>query len=298
MSDLQLAEANALALGVVQRAAVRQGLCTLVIKGASLRLHGLRKGYQPGDVDVLLIDGTAARHLVEALRGDGWRVRPDTFGSDRMTTHSVSLMHDGWPNDIDVHSEYPGISRRAFDTMWERRVQVELGGVHCWIPDRFSSIVLWALHSLRGTERQPRHKKEWEHLVNGILPSLSETERSALADTAVALGAGQVLSGVPGFSELLSGVELPMDEAVAKAWQRKVAQAHEFTPWFQVLRDAKPLERPRVIWNAVWPSAHDLRLLVADLDDTLIGRTRARLRRIGNFLTRAITGLRRRSSKV
>ena len=46
-------------------------------------------------------------------------------------------------------------------------------------------------------------------------------------------------------------------------------------------------EKLTVLRNAVWPTAHDLRVITSDLVDTPTGRVQARLQRIGKILKRA-----------
>lgn len=289
---LLMREANPLAAALAQRLATGLGLRMLVIKGPSLEAHGLRTGYDSSDIDLLLPDRDAAESLADALARHGWRRREVPFGAGRITSHSVALVHDGWPNDIDVHWEFPGLPEDSFEVLWNTRTQVSLAGSRCAIPDRPSAIVLWALHSLRGTDLQARHREELAQLTDGVLPGLSEVQRQLLRSRIVALGAAPVLRDAPGFGDLLNGVDAASDAAVAASWQRKMAQSHELTPWFQVLRDTPPRQRPWVLWQAVWPTSHDLRLLIPDLVDTPAGRVRARLSRMARIARRAAARLR------
>ena len=237
---------------------------------------------------------------LEALLERGWARRPDTVGSSRMTTHSVALIKDGWPNDIDLHREYPGLlvgSARAFDVLWENRVPTMCAGIRCWIPDRESAIVIWALHSLRGTDLQERHRDELRHLTGAILPSLSEPEGAALSLRIGELGAVPVRS-------LWAGGEVGLLDPMALAsWRRKLAQSRDLTPWVQVLREAPPWEFAYLLFRAVWPSGDDLQLMDPGLVNTPVGRLSARSSRVarlaGKFLRTLVLTLacgRRKSS--
>lgn len=291
VTPLLTRDANPLAAALAQRLATGLGLRMLVIKGPSLEAHGLRTGHASADIDLLLDSRASAGVLIDALVALGWRIRPVPFGAGMMTTHSETLVRDGWPNDLDVHWEFPGLGEAAFEVLWNTRVAVTLAGSRCWIPDRPSAIVLWALHSLRGPELQERHRTELAQLLDDVLPALGPVERAVLRVRLLDLGAGPVLVRVPRFDALLDHVVV--EAAPSEGWQRKMALAHELTPWFQVLRDTPPRQRPAVLWQAVWPTSHDLRLLIPDLDDTPAGRVRARLSRMAKIARRAAARLQR-----
>jgi hypothetical protein len=261
-----------------------------LIKGAGLEAHGLRAGHVPADADFLAANTDFAR-LIERASIDGWSRRPATDASERISLHSVTLCHADWPNDIDLHHEFPGLlagPERAFEVLWEHREQMMVAGFPCWIPDRASSIVIWALHSLRGTHTQPRHAEELAQLVNDVLPKLSEAERLELAARIVELGADEPLRVVPEFAEIIGDRRGPQAPGAMEAWLGKVAQAHEVTPWLQVLREARPAERPGLVLRAIWPSAHDLRLTDEFLVDTPFGRVQSRGRRAWRLVRRFV----------
>lgn len=277
---LELAEATQLVAALTAWVAEQRGVRALLVKGLSLERHGLRQGHASADVD-LLVEPDKFEDLIRAFLERGWSRRPDTLMSGRMTTHSVALIKDGWPNDIDLHREYPGLlvgPARAFDVLWDHRVPATFAGIRCWIPDRESAIVIWALHSLRGTDRQPRHRAELRQLTREILPRLSERGRVTLGLRIGDLGAAPLRPlclpagawdehGAPGPAALI-------------AWNRKLAQNRAFSMWSQVLKEAHPREYPYLLFRAVWPSGHDLQLMDPGLVNTPVGRLRARLLRV------------------
>lgn len=274
---LGLQEANELAAALASRVAAETGLRALVIKGLSLAAHGLRTDRVSADVDVLLDGHAAAELLAQALASRGWTPRPSTFFSERMTIHSVTLRHDRWPNDLDVHGEFPGLPEAAFDVLWAYRRPVTIAGQRCWMPDRWSSVVIWALHSLRSSSEQERHGRELADVVDGVLPPLSRYERDVLASRIVGLGAAAALVTTPGFAELLTDRNVPV--AANPDWERRLEQSRQLTPWVQVLKESSARERPLVLWKALWPSVHDLRVMDPELVDTPLGRLAARGRR-------------------
>ena len=280
-------EANPLAAALVSRLAQKRGIRALVIKGLSLEHHGLRTGHISADVDVL-VEAGRLDELVAAITATGWELRPTSTGDRLMTHHSVTLLNPAWPNDLDVHSTFPGMlagPETCFEALWEHRVPTVLGGCPAWIPDRPSTMVIWALHSLRGSARQSRHASELAELV-AVVPSLTDSERAQLADRIVELGADRPLLEVPVLAQLVGDRQGLVADGAWDDWQGKVAQAHEASPWLQVLRETRPRDFPRVLCRAVWPTSHDLKLLDHTTVDTPLGRVRARGRRIGRLFRR------------
>lgn len=284
--SLGLQEANELLAALASRVAAEAGLRALVIKGLSLGAHGLRTDRVSADVDVLLDGHQDAADLAQALASHGWTPRPSTFFSERTTIHSVTLRHDRWPNDLDVHGEFPGLPEAAFEVLWSYRQPVTIAGQRCWMPDRWSSVVIWALHSLRSSSEQERHGRELATVVEAVLPGLSRYERDVLAGRIVGLGATAALLTTPGFAELLAERNVPV--AANPDWERRLDQASQLTPWVQVLKESPARERPLVLWKALWPSVHDLRVMDPQLVDTPLGRLAARGRRFVKLGRRAL----------
>lgn len=252
---------NALAAALVTHLAEDLGIRVLLLKGFGLEQHGLRAGHVSADTDVL-VDPRRFGELFSALQARGWTERPTSLLSRRITVHSRTLVRDGWPNDLDVHSEFPGLlveRQSAFETLWRDREPCWIAGVRCWIPSRAASLVIWALHSLRGSRQQDRHRTELDALVTRVLPALTAPEREAVRRIVAEVRAELPLREV--FAT--AGIELPEgtepDADALRAWQRKVAQAAAFSPWTLVLREAGWRERPYLAWRALWPSNDDLR---------------------------------------
>lgn len=287
---LNLGEANHLTAALLARLSSDCELRGLVVKGLALSHHGLRSSSASVDTDYLVEPGRAG-DIVRTLAESGWVQRTEPTVARRLTTHSRTLYHPAWPNDADIHSEFPGLlagPSMAFEVLWEHRVSVTVAGQKCWILDRSSSIVIWALHSLRGTRRQPRHADELHQLTHDVLPTLSTTERAELSDRMVELGADEPLRAVPQFAALVGDRRGPRAPGAYEQWQGKLAQATEVSPWLQVLRAARVRERAWLLFRALWPSADDLRLVDESLVDTPVGRVRSRLRRPGRLVRRIV----------
>jgi len=289
-SAMTLDEANQLAAACVGGAAHALGIRVIMVKGISLQAHRLRSTHTSSDTDLLATPGDVDA-LCTQLTSSGWQARSGSTGGSRMARHSVALTHPAWPNDVDVHFFIPGLlcdPSRAFEALWSHRERATVAGQPVWMPDRASSTVIWALHSLRGTATQARHADELRQIREVVLPSLSEAERHELADRIVELGADEPLRVVPEFAEIVGDRHGPQAPGALEAWNAKVAQAHEASPWLQVLRDARPGDRPWLLFRAVWPSAHDLRLMDEELVDTPIGRVQSRGRRAWRLVRRIV----------
>lgn len=289
-APLGTAEGNAVTAALLQATVMKLSVRAVLIKGLSLQSHGLRNGYVSSDVD-LLVEPGRSDEIVRSLISAGWAARPLPTQGELITLHSNALSHPGWPNDIDLHHEFPGLlagPERAFEVLWEHREQMMVAGFPCWIPDRASSIVIWALHSLRGTHTQPRHAEELAQLVNDVLPKLSDAERLELADRIVELGADEPLRVVPEFAEIIGDRQGPTTDAARKSWLRKVSLVEGASAWRLVINEARPAERPGLLLRAIWPSARDLRLTDEFLVDTPLGRVQSRGRRARRLVRRLV----------
>lgn len=287
---LSLAEANELVAARLTQIVTKLSVRSLLIKGLALGYYGLRAGRSSTDVDLLVEPGRLSE-VASVLETDGWLPRPETSPGTPVSLHSISLCNDRWPNDIDLHHEFPGLlvgPPLAFDVLWRHSHQIHLGGQECFAPDRASSIAIWALHSLRGATTQARHSTELREIVGEVLPRLSRVERQELADRIIELGADEPLREVPAFAELLGNRHGHQAPGSYTAWKAAVAQTHDVTPWLQVLRDARPTERPWLVLRALWPSAHDLRLTDERLVDTPLGRVQSRGRRAWRLVRRIV----------
>lgn len=288
-SELTLVEANPILAALACRSAAERGIRVLVIKGMSLEAHGLRANYVSSDVDIL-VEPSRCHELVDLMVDIGWERRPFTLSERLRTHHSITLLNESWPNDLDLHTEFPGFliaPAEAFEVLWRNRVEASAAGHSCWIPDRYSTMVIWALHSLRSSARYGRHERELRELLSGPLRQLSESDERQLIDRIWDLAAARPLQAVPEFAKLLAGRATVSDHTKYREWRSKVTASNEASPWLQLLRDARWWERPWLLARAIWPSSDDLRLRELDLVDSPLGRSYARLLRLSRFLTRA-----------
>lgn len=256
---LHAVEAVTLCHALVSEVAATVGCRLLIIKGQSSVWHGLRPPRVSADVDVLLAPADLDRFL-QAMAGIGWYERPDgsliTLPAAR---HSVTLIHDRWPCDVDVHYRFPGLlvePAEAFDVLWERRMKMPIVGAHVDVPDKVSSIVITALHSVRGTTKQPRHADEFRRLL-GLAPTLTEEDRENLREVATLTKADVALDGlltdlgVPGVTEDVRAKEF----TTLRQWREDSAIKHSVAHfWIRYVRQAPPWQWPPRVKTALWPS--------------------------------------------
>ncbi len=165
----------------------------LHIKGPAVA-PGLRPhGGSGTDADVL-VRPTGVDALMHALDRHGWRIET-TFESGSAFDHAANLYHPSW-GLLDVHRHYPGMERdpaAAFDVLWERRQNLELGHVSCAVPDPLAQSLVLLLHAARSTapgSTNPDIAPNWT--------DRSEADREAIRELADATGATVGLAAATG----------------------------------------------------------------------------------------------------
>lgn len=280
MRALTVGDAGALLSAWTSHVLQSHGIRSLLIKGVSLEHHGLRKPRVSSDVDVL-VSPNDLRATLGVFRASGWRERPTTFAQHLYTEHSVALIHPLWPIDIDVHHAFPGFlapAESVFDTLWKYRVTLPIAGVECLVPDRNSSALILALHSLRGLTSDPRHREELSHL-EGVLKR-SDGERDDMLELAVRTGSDATLF------RFLSGIGLAFEpsrdvnDPEVRDWIVRVETPYRSSHmWGSLLAKAQGRERLRVLRHLLWPSTHDLDMIFPDLTGGPSRYVVARIRR-------------------
>lgn len=295
VAELSLATAVELGHAWLQALADRAGIRALFIKGPALHRHGLRPHRTSGDIDVL-VDPAAFDELCDAVIGAGWRERGSTVLGRHMGKHSRTFLHDRWPCDIDVHRFYPGMlapPEVTFEHLWARRTLMDFAHRDCVVPDRTGSFLILALHSMRGTDRQPRHEEE---LANLLRLELTRIERQDIADLARLTGSAETLAPVLSALGISAGDDSSaVDPAQVRAWRERVDARSGAYFWISAFRRASIRERSQIVRAAVWPSAADLRLALPHIGTDLRSMTLARAARWGRgirSLPRAVRAIR------
>ncbi|MDN4475435.1 hypothetical protein QQX09_06160 [Demequina sp. SYSU T00192] len=273
--------AHALAIGVARREAVR----ALVVKGPSASLHGLRPERLSADADVLISpDGFAA--YIGALGRCGWHERPIGDAPGPKASHSIALIHDGWPCDIDAHVQFPGFLapvQAVFDELWSRREPLILAGLEVDTVDRAGAFLVAALHALRTPAQTARHEAEVRGLVSRVIPALDAAARADIVALAIATGA--IDTARPVLARLGTSLPAPMPhgrDAALDAWRARVGGRGEMlAQWLPIVSRARWRDRPGLVARMIWPTDASFR---KSHPETPLGRAasvRGRLVRVG-----------------
>ncbi|RLK48003.1 nucleotidyltransferase family protein [Microbacterium telephonicum] len=286
-TTLRLDEANELLTAWAQHRARERGIRLLVLKGRPLSDDGLRAARVSADVDVLVEPARFDEYCAVVLDA-GWEEFPSTFASAHFTLHSRSFRKNGWPNSFDVHSEYPGFLRdrvAVFEALWDGRREAAFAHQPCDIPSRAANVLVLALHSLRGTHTQERHRAELQHLQAA---SFTADERQAIGEVAERTGAA---TAIPAFLEGI-GVAVATDPdlargAAAREWRRKVAEADgAAASWLLLVARAPWREKPVIVARALWPSRRDFAINHPEIPDRVWPQLHGRLARLGRGFRR------------
>lgn len=279
MTSLEHGEATELLAAVVDRIGRTTNRRVLVIKGAATAAHHLRTPRASGDVDVLVAHSDWET-VVAALTAVGWRRELDPDRPSAFPGHSVTMLHDLWPCELDVHRFYPGFLRDAdhvFDRLWAERTTLELAARPVPASGPLGSVLVAALHALRELD-VARNRDEYAQLVSAVATTGVDT--AALQRLAVDTGCGGTLARL--WDDL--GLERPVtddDPAALREWEfRTAAGHHRSIDWVAALR-AAPLHRwPGLLFRALWPTDEDIRVRSRTTESglALLKHRRARLR--------------------
>lgn len=169
MSVLPLSAANELAVGLVQTIAEERDARVIFIKGLVTERYRQRVSRPSSDVDVLVESGSF-ESVVTGLCSLGWHLRPQSMGHAAFVDHSVSLMHDRWPNDIDVHVYFPGFfnsSELVFEELWRERATVQLASHDVDVAGEVASFIIVVLHALR-SPYEPASQQQLDFAENYV----------------------------------------------------------------------------------------------------------------------------------
>jgi len=258
-SNFSLNEANELTHAYVAATSRRSGIRALSIKGLVSDRYGLREPRIAADADVL-VDPDRFEEFCALLQEGGWHPRVERDVPSLMEQHSVTLIHDGWPNDIDVHVYFPGFfadKAVTFDRLWQTHTSIEVAHSPVLVPSRAGAAVIGALHSLRYT-RSIRHSVELERIAHVVEEEFSDEERADFVDIARAGGAQWVLG------EVLEriGVKPVVDVTPSqqRLWQinRTTVEDGSAVSWLVALREARWFRKPGILMRALWISRKDI----------------------------------------
>lgn len=242
----------------VSAVAEDHGIRYVVVKGAGVDQQGIRKPQRSTDVDVW-VDPARTDEFLALLGSHGWHRRVESLSWTLFITHSITLVHDAWPCDIDVHRTFPGMlgdPRELFDEMWSRRERAVLhAGVTTWVPDRHSHAVVASLHALRAG-RSDQALAQLADIAERI-DGWSEEDRESIRDAAIRLRADAPMA------TLLRRWRVPVEPTRSTAYEaalwdiRRHAPDHTFD-WLYAVATAPRHRRIALLKRGLLPTHHDI----------------------------------------
>lgn len=286
LNAVPLSAAVPLAHALIAEVASREGIRILFIKGPALTAQGLSAPKLSADVDVWVEPGRHA-DLVSALGALGWSRRVESRSFQLFITHSVTLVCEGWPSDIDVHDRFPGAFAKPealFEVLWASRtfVPLEVGPVA--VPGPAHHAVIALLHALREASHERREAQVLSLLT--ILHGWSGEQLSELVAAAEDMGAAEVAA------ERLAplGVHVRTPEKASNdllVWRMRRANASRSVDWALQLMSVPRGQRLAELRAAILPSRSDVAADHPEASRSQLGRVGVRLTR----LARAVRSL-------
>ena len=295
-AHLRTADAVELAYGLVQLRATQAAIRVLFVKGPVANYHQTRPQRTSADADVL-VEPRRYQDFIALLGADEWFERPKAELLSRVTEHSITLINQTWPCDIDVHEFFPGFladPAEVFELLWQRRTPVQVANRICYGTDLLGSILIQGLHSIRSSTSNQRHPAELAYLYDDVAPRLSEQDKNALRELCEATGADFTLGG------LLEKLGVPLatrplpakwrDKAIA--WHARVqSDSTGAGQWITSIRKMVWWKRPYFLFRILWPTEADFRIGRFDLEPGwlagFIGRWKRIIKGLGQ-LPRAV----------
>ncbi|NQX35578.1 hypothetical protein [Herbiconiux sp. VKM Ac-2851] len=276
----------------------------IVIKGLVAEEHRLRPPRASADVD-LLVDPAGFDDLVAALRLRGWHERAHLWLFDRLEEHSMTLIHDRWPIDIDVHRHFPGFllpPQQVFEELWSHRQQFIIAAQPVDGTDATAAAAVVALHALRRMHSE-RNSVEFEFLAEYLRSDSATT--AELVHLATRTGSSETLT--PLFQRLdVEGVPGPhLPAGALAAWNRRAAHPSRTGEWFSYFLRTPRRAWPRELAQVLWPARELFRQDHPGVPDATGALFVARIARLRNGaggliriavsdLSRLLAGVRRR----
>ncbi|MFP1601443.1 nucleotidyltransferase family protein [Microbacterium sp. 2216-1] len=259
VGGFSLDEANELAHAQVAHVAAENGIRVLSIKGLVADRYRLRVPRVAADADVW-VDPARRDDLCELLALRGWHVRREREVPSLTGQHSVTLIRDDWPNDIDAHHRFPGFfatDASVFERLWQSREQMIIANTTVAVPSRGASAVIAALHAVRYSKSE-RHSLELRDVVERLRDDFSSQERTEFFDVARVGCAQWVLRDL--YDQLGERWQTDADEHQRRVWQlnRETVEDGATVSWLDAVRSAPLARKPAVILRAAWISRADI----------------------------------------
>ncbi|WP_185038745.1 nucleotidyltransferase family protein [Rathayibacter sp. PhB127] len=238
------------------RLAQENGVRLLSIKGPVAMAEGLRPPYTPSDADVL-VDPNDADRFVEILGALGWRARPSEGLPRLLEEHSVTLINDRWPCDIDVHRRFPGFlaaDDQVFDLMWNDRSAIDIAGVACDAPPTEANWAIAVLHVYRDGWKSDQSASDG--LIEFARRRFARESLAGLVSWVKASGAMATLE--PAMTALgVYDASCAVDSVALARWRiRREAGLSPALPLIVELAEGRLLSAATLCWKMLTASSH------------------------------------------
>jgi hypothetical protein len=239
---------NELLTACVAHIAAAEGVRLLVVKGIAATEYRLRPPRTSSDVDVM-ISPDDFEPFVSTLEARGWVRRAHDPDTATFPLHGVSIYHESWAHDLDIHFRYPGLEgppSEVFDLLWTQRTTIWCGNQPAQIPGLADSIMIGVVHAIRSIWSQS-HRAELDFLI----------ERCASMDadllTARAREIGALATGRPFFERLLPAyVDIDWGEP-SDEWRMRTSFPEAIDRRVLLWKQATPRERLTKLRHALFP---------------------------------------------
>ncbi|YAL84093.1 nucleotidyltransferase family protein [Dermacoccaceae bacterium W4C1] len=272
-----------MAHALVEEVCSQNNLRAFAVKGLVNLHYRLRERQGSSDADVWVAPEDFST-LLERLGELGWLPRPDEAGPRVLELHSVSLVHQQWPCDVDVHRYYPGFLADpavVFEVMWERRAQIPIAGVTVTAADRPSAVAVMALHALRDMQ-QSRNTTEFASLRSMLVHEADPAFVADLSELARRTWCMDTLAPLLG----PLGIRLPRPSTseyrrdLAK-WEVRRRDNSPTSAWLAEMRSEPVATWPRQLWRAAFLPGPMFREYHPETPQGSAALVQARVRRLG-----------------
>lgn len=251
---------NRLAHALAARVAQESGIRVLSIKGQPATDLGLRPPRPSADADVLVEPGRFAEYC-RLLEERGWHPRVRNSFPRLIELHSLTVIHDGWPCDIDLHSSFPGFfasAEEVFETLWRARRVHHIAHQEIIIPSLAGMAAIVALHAER-TPYAERSVQDRMAVVRALNEEFSCSDRSEFQSILKCGRAQWVLRNVTAAAGL-SAMRNDASPVEMDSWEQnqKPLLTKSATAWWRHLRSAPPLNRAQIIVTTIWVPRRDI----------------------------------------
>lgn len=256
---LGLREGGQLAHAMVAHVAERAGIRALAIKGPVSDHYELREPRVSADADVLVEPGRF-KEFCQLLRESDWHPRHERSVPTLMDQHSVTLICDRWPNDIDVHEYFPGFfgdRATTFDRLWSTHQTLSLAHVEVPVPSRAGAAVIGALHSLRYT-RSVRHDVELDRIMRIVRDEFDDAQREDFLQIIRIGGAQWVMRDVLAAIGVQAEADATLQQRQLWTLNRETVEDGAAVSWLVAVKRAPLREKPGIMFRAFWIARADI----------------------------------------